>query len=176
MLNMMRFGEPKSAPGKPTTSIPRLQGPSDAGVHGADPAPCSNDLAIGCVSDGDQARVAGYAPRRYRGNACPILQLGLAQLSVFLQGVGIHMQHHLIPLGPGTAHHPVAIPVAEAGRKGANDRPDRIAGVEIPHPPAGLPGIADEDPQGGGKEPPHEEGGEQHDGPGEEELDPQNGA
>ena len=42
--------------------------------------------------------VAAQAPRRFRGNARPVVQLGLARLATLFQRFRGNVQHNLIPL------------------------------------------------------------------------------
>ena len=44
---------------------------------------------------------------RFRGNASPVLEEGLAGLLRVGQDLGVHMDYHLVPLARGTGIEPV---------------------------------------------------------------------
>jgi len=46
-------------------------------------------------------RVAGQAPRRFRGNVAPFFQHGLAGLRRISENRGVHVDHYLIALPRG---------------------------------------------------------------------------
>ena len=64
-------------------------------------------MAVPAVLHHHAARVARQALGRFRGNASPVLEEGLAGLLRVGQNLGVHMDYHLIPLARGTGIEPV---------------------------------------------------------------------
>ena len=111
VAEVMPLAEWQPAAGKAAAAIPMMKRPPQR--RGNRPGPSANldHATILVVSHHHSARVAGQAPRRFRGNVRAVLEDGLARLIRVRQHRRIDVDHHLVAL----SRRPGIEPVMEGG-------------------------------------------------------------
>ena len=107
VADVMPLAEPQSTPREAAALVPLVQRAPQRRRNRASPGADLGDATVLVVPHDDAARVAGEAPRRFRGNVRAVLEDGLTRLIRVRQRQCIDVDHHLIPLARRAGIDPV---------------------------------------------------------------------
>ena len=99
MLHVVDVGEAGAASGKAAPTIASLERSPEPSGHSPRAAPDVADIAVAPVRHRLDRRVAREAPRRFRGNAGPVFELGAARVFVHPEGRRIHVEDDQVAVG-----------------------------------------------------------------------------
>jgi hypothetical protein len=130
VAHVMPLAERQAAAREATPSVPVLERAPQRRWNCPRPGSDFHEAPGFVMSHHHPARIARQALRRFRGNARPVLEHGLAWLIRVGQHLGIDVDHHLVPLSRGAGIEPV-VQAVSASRDKASARCWAVVGGSV---------------------------------------------